>query len=212
MNQVSLWKRTKGWLFHFFPHHLVSRLMLALSRLELPGVHYAIQLFVRLFKVNLSEAEHRDPHDYPSFNAFFTRALKPDARPIQQGSDIIVSPCDGVIMQIGKIEEGRIVQAKGHDYSVAELVTPQAADAFQSGAFCTLYLGPNCYHRVHTPLAVRLKTMIHVPGRLFSVAAYATQVIPRLYTKNERVISVRNRTPSVTIVMAALLRRSPLWN
>ena len=206
MEQVSLWERTKGWLFHFFPHHLVSRLMLTLSRLEMPGVRYAIRLFVRVFRVNLDEAEVGNIDDYPSFNAFFTRRLKSDARPIHQDSNIIVSPCDGIVMQIGKIEAGRIVQAKNQDYSVLELLTPRASDAFESGSFCTIYLGPRHYHRVHTPLAGRLKTMIHVPGRLFSVAPYATRVIPRLYTKNERVISVfdTEHGPTAVVMIGAV--------
>ncbi|MBC6414444.1 MAG: phosphatidylserine decarboxylase [Chromatiales bacterium] len=190
MEQVSLWQRIKGWLFHFFPHHLISRLMLMLSRLEIPLAYYAIRLFVRVFKVNLAEAETDNLRDYPSFNAFFTRALKPEVRPIAVASNIVVSPCDGYVMQIGKIAEGRIIQAKNHDYSVAELLTPRVSDAFAAGVFCTIYLGPSHYHRVHAPLTSQLRAMIHVPGRLFSVAPYATRVIPRLYTKNERVISV----------------------
>ena len=201
MEQVSLWERIKGWLFHFFPHHAVSRLMLTLSRLEMPGVSYAVKLFVRVFKVDLSEAEIEHIEDYPSFNAFFTRALKSDVRPIQRDSNIVVSPCDGSVMQIGKIEMGRIVQAKDHDYSVAELLTPAASDAFEQGFFCTIYLGPRHYHRVHMPLAGKLKTMIHIPGRLFSVAPYATRVIPRLYTKNERVVSIFDTEHGATAIV-----------
>ncbi len=201
MEQVSLWERTKGWLFHFFPHHLVSRLTLTLSRIEMSGVRYVIKLFVRVFKVDLDEAEIGSIDDYPSFNAFFTRALKPGIRPIHQGSNIVVSPCDGIVMQIGKIEAGRIVQAKGQAYSVSDLVTPGASDAFENGSFCTLYLAPRNYHRVHTPLAGKLRTMIHVPGRLFSVAPYATRVIPRLYTKNERVVSVFDTEHGATAVV-----------
>ena len=206
MEQVSLWERTKGWLFHFFPHHLVSRLMLTLSRLEISGVRYVIKLFVRVFKVDLNEAEIDDIEGYPSFNAFFTRALKPDVRPIHQGSNIIVSPCDGIVVQTGKIEAGRIVQAKGQEYSVSELLTPRASELFESSSFCTIYLGPRHYHRVHTPLAGRLRTMIHVPGRLFSVAPYATRVIPRLYTKNERVISVfdTEHGPTAVVMVGAV--------
>ena len=201
MEQVSLWERTKGWLFHFFPHHFVSRFTLMLSRLEMPGVRHVIKLFVRVFKVDLDEAEISNIEDYPSFNAFFTRALKPDIRPIHQGSNIVISPCDGIVMQIGKIEAERIVQAKGQEYSVSELLTPRASEAFESSFFCTIYLGPRHYHRVHTPLAGKLKTMIHVPGRLFSVAPYATRVIPCLYTKNERVISVFDTDHGATAIV-----------
>ena len=206
MEQVSLWERAKGWLFHFFPHHLVSRLTLALSRLEIPGVRHAIKLFVRVFKVDLDEAEIGNIEGYPSFNAFFTRALKPAIRPIHQGSNIVISPCDGIVMQIGKIEAGRIVQAKGQEYSVSELLTPRASEAFESSFFCTIYLGPRHYHRVHTPLAGRLRTMIHIPGRLFSVAPYATRVIPRLYTKNERVISIfdTEHGPTAVVMVGAV--------
>ena len=206
MEQVSLWERIKGWLFHFFPHHLVSRLTLTLTRLEILGVRHVIKLFVRVFKVDLNEAEIDNIEDYPSFNSFFTRSLKPDVRPIHHGSNIVVSPCDGVVMQVGKIEAGRIVQAKGQEYSVAGLLTPSASEAFESSSFCTIYLGPRHYHRVHTPLAGRLRTMIHVPGRLFSVAPYATRVIPRLYTKNERVISIfdTEHGPTAVVMVGAV--------
>lgn len=210
-NKPSNWDRIKGWLFHFFPHHLVSRLTLLGTRLEIPGIHHAINLFVRAFDVKLDEAADNDIKSYPNFNAFFTRALKADARPIDANPNSIVSPCDGVILQISNIKAGRIVQAKKQDYSVAELLTPQIGADFNKGLFCTIYLGPNHYHRVHMPFAGQLEAMIHVPGRLFSVAPYATQVIPRLYTKNERVISIFNTSHGrLAIVMVGAVNVSAI--
>ena len=211
INEPNRWEKIKGGLFHFLPHHLISRFILWITRLEVFGVHRVIALFVRVFKVELDEAEKSDIKNYSNFNAFFTRALKAEARPIHQEPNSVVSPCDGTVVQIGKIESGRIIQAKRLDYSVNELLTARASADFGSGYFCTLYLGPHQYHRVHAPLAGQLEQMIHVPGRLFSVAPYATQLIPRLYTKNERVISIFNTAYGrVAVVMVGALNVSAI--
>ena len=211
INKPSRWEKIKGWLFHFLPHHLISRFILWITRLEVFGVHHAITLFVRAFEVQLDEAEDSNIKNYSNFNAFFTRALKAEARPIHKEPNSVVSPCDGIVVQIGKIESGRIIQAKRLDYSVSELLTARAGADFDSGCFCTIYLGPHQYHRVHAPLAGQLEQMIHVPGRLFSVAPYTTQLIPRLYTKNERVISIFNTAYGrAAVVMVGALNVSAI--
>jgi phosphatidylserine decarboxylase len=140
----------------------------------------------------MSDAVETDPHAYPTFNAFFTRPMKPEARPIASGSNTIVSAADGRISQSGGIQEGRIFQAKGQSYTVEELLggDSQLAAPFRHGQFMTIYLSPRDYHRVHMPLDGMLETMVHVPGRLFSVAPYAVTVIPRLFARNERMVAL----------------------
>ena len=192
MQDATWWERIKGWLFHAFPHHLVSRITFRLARLDTPLKDTVTRLFIRAFNVDMSEAAEPDPRRYASFNAFFTRALKSGARPVASGVDAIASPADGAISQLGEIEAGRIFQAKGQSFSVLELLGGSAARAapFTHGKFCTIYLSPRDYHRVHMPLDGRLKEMVHVPGRLFSVSQYATRVIPRLFARNERMAAI----------------------
>lgn len=192
MQDATWWERIKGWLFHAFPHHLVSRITFRLARLDTPLKDTVTRLFIRAFNVDMSEAAEPDPRRYASFNAFFTRALKSGARPVASGVDAIASPADGAISQLGEIEAGRIFQAKGQSFSVRELLGGSAARAapFTHGKFCTIYLSPRDYHRVHMPLDGRLKEMVHVPGRLFSVSQYATRVIPRLFARNERMAAI----------------------
>jgi phosphatidylserine decarboxylase len=186
---VSVFDRVRAWGFQALPQHLISRLTFRLTRLRSPLVPRAIRGFIRLFQVDMSEALDPDPAAYPSFNAFFTRALRPGVRPVVPEQDAIVCPVDGTLSQLGAIQGERILQAKGQDYSVFELLGGYRhnAEPFRGGRFCTLYLSPRDYHRVHMPLGATLREMIYVPGRLFSVAPYATRTIPRLFARNERV-------------------------
>lgn len=173
------------------PQHLLARGMYQLARSQRPWLKDALIRFVsRQYGVDLSEAANPDPASYDSFNAFFTRALKDDARPIDTAGDSIVSPADGTVSQAGNIHNGRIIQAKGHDYSSLELLggNRALAERFDGGSFATLYLSPKDYHRVHMPLAGRLTGMDFVPGRLFSVSDATTQLVPGLFARNERVI------------------------
>jgi phosphatidylserine decarboxylase len=149
-----------------------------------------IRWFVGRYGVDLSEAEREDPAAYASFNEFFTRALKPGLRPLAEAD--WVSPVDGAISQFGRIEAGRIFQAKGHDYTATALVGGDAALAaqFQEGHFATLYLSPRDYHRIHMPAAGTLRRMIHVPGDLFSVNPVTARGVPGLFARNERVVCV----------------------
>jgi len=192
MQDASFLERIKGWLFHAFPHHLVSRITFRLTRLDTPLKYPVIWLVIRAFKVDMSEAAEPDPRRYATFNAFFTRALKLGARPLADGAEAIASPADGAVSQLGEIDSGRIFQAKGQSFSVLELLGGSAVRAapFLSGKFCTIYLSPRDYHRVHMPLDGRLREMLHVPGRLFSVSQYATRVIPRLFARNERMAAI----------------------
>lgn len=146
--------------------------------------------FVKQYQVDMSEALIEDPESYKSFNDFFTRALKPDARPIDTNGDSLVSPADGAVSELGKITDGRIIQAKNHNYSVAELLggDSKLANNFDGGDFITVYLSPKDYHRVHMPYRGILQQMIHIPGDLFSVNQATANNVPRLFARNERVV------------------------
>jgi len=150
----------------------------------------AIQRFIARYGVNMAEAALPEPAAYASFNDFFTRALKPGARLLAAAD--LVSPVDGAISQLGRIEAGRIFQAKGHDYSASALLGGDDALAahFHHGHFATLYLSPKDYHRVHMPCAGRLLRMVHVPGDLFSVNPTTARGVPGLFARNERVVCV----------------------
>jgi len=192
VQDATFWEHIKGCLFHLFPHHLVSRATFWLTRLETPLKDPLVRLYIRVFRVDMSEALESDPRVYPSFNAFFTRAMKPGARPITHEPGAIACPADGAISQLGAIREGRIIQAKAQDFSVVELLGGCASRAapFTNGSFCTIYLSPRDYHRVHMPVEGQLLEMVHVPGRLFSVAPYAPRVIPRVFARNERMAAI----------------------
>jgi len=193
---ASLLDRLLAALQRLLPHHLLSRVVLRLTRLRVgPFATLAIRIVVRLYGADLSEAVEPDPRGYADFNAFFTRALRNGARPLARGAGEVVCPVDGAVSEIGEIEDGRLMQAKGIDYSLEALLGgdggpgfPGAAP-FRGGSFATLYLSPRDYHRVHMPLAGRLVGMVHVPGRLFSVQPTTVRALPGVFTRNERVAS-----------------------
>ncbi|MDE2429179.1 MAG: phosphatidylserine decarboxylase [Burkholderiales bacterium] len=149
-----------------------------------------IRWFVGKYQVDMNEAANSDIRSYASFNEFFTRALRADARP-QAGSDFIC-PVDGAISQFGPVAQGQIFQAKGHSYSATALVggDSQLADQFKDGSFATLYLSPRDYHRIHMPCDGQLTRMIYVPGALFSVNPTTARGVPGLFARNERVVCV----------------------
>lgn len=176
---------------YLLPHHLLSRLMHAFTRLQLTLiVRPFTRWFVHQFKVDLDIAQQPDLNTYPSFNAFFTRALKTEARPVCSGETAIASPVDGTVSQIGLIENQRIFQAKGHDYTLQDLLggSDEHAAKFTNGTFATIYLSPRDYHRIHIPFDGTLKEMVHIPGRLFSVNQATTELVPGLFSRNERVV------------------------
>lgn len=178
---------------YLMPGHLISRLIHAFTRVRYPAIkNHFTDWFIGQFKVNMEEALESDPHAYEHFNAFFTRQLKPGARPIADGKGELACPVDGAVSQARSIEDGRIFQAKGHDYSLEQLLGGSAdrAKPFQGGSFATIYLSPRDYHRIHMPVTGTLRQMVHVPGRLFSVNPATTRVIPGLFARNERVVSI----------------------
>jgi phosphatidylserine decarboxylase len=202
---------------HALPQHFLSRIVLRVTRIRLrPVKNLLIRSFLRGFKPNMSEASQPNPLQYPSFNAFFTRTLRAGARPIDIDPGVLVSPVDGTVSQIGRLDGTKLLQAKGHDYTLEALldgapesplgtsplpagdVTAPAApvprlqwvERFKGGAFATLYLAPYNYHRIHMPLAGTLRAAWFVPGKLFSVNAVTAAAVPGLFAKNERVVCV----------------------
>ncbi|MFU8878427.1 MAG: archaetidylserine decarboxylase [Wenzhouxiangellaceae bacterium] len=163
--------------------------------------------FRRFFPVDMSECVQ--PEDgFATFDQFFTRALREGARDWPAEPGVIASPCDGTLSQLGPIRDGRIFQAKGRDYSAAELLADaELAEAFSNGRFATIYLAPHDYHRVHMPFGGRLVRELRVPGRLFSVSAATTGVIDRLFARNERMVAVfeTDYGPAAVVMVAAML-------
>ena len=174
------------------PTHAISRIVYRLSRCRLPFIkNNLIRIYLKLFDIDLSEARESNPFAYSSWNAFFTRALRDDARPVAPDKAIITSPVDGTISQIGYLDNNQILQAKGHLYSVEALLGDQAlGEAFTNGAFVTIYLSPRDYHRIHMPCDGRLNRMLHIPGRLYSVAPHTVNTIEGMFARNERVVSM----------------------
>lgn len=172
---------------HLAPQHTLSRFAGKLADSRTPWLRdMLIRRFVAAFDVDLSEAA-RGIGDFASFNDFFTRELKPGARPLADAAQCILSPADGAISQLGAITGGRILQAKGRDYSVAEILGGEAdAARFEGGRFMTIYLSPRDYHRVHMPAAGRLQTSAYLPGDLFSVNQETAAGVERLFARNER--------------------------
>ena len=176
---------------YFLPKQALTQLMGRLANLQAGSTTTAvIKWFIQRYQVDMSEAANPDPAAYPSFNAFFTRALRPGARPLAQAEWIC--PVDGAISQLGPIQGEQIFQAKGHHYSTQALVggDAQLAAQFQDGKFATIYLSPRDYHRIHMPCAGKLLRMIHVPGELFSVNPTTARGVPGLFARNERVVCV----------------------
>lgn len=171
---------------------MVSRLVYRLTRIQSRHSAIAIRKFAKIFNIDMQEALHKSPADYPTFNAFFTRELKPGLRPIDSTAKGIASPVDGCVSQMGPINGDQIFQAKGHNYTTLDLLggRPEDTAAFRDGLFATLYLSPRDYHRIHMPLNAVLTSMHYIPGRLFSVAPHTVRVVPRLFARNERVVAL----------------------
>ena len=177
-------------LTYALPHRLMSSTARRLAYSRNPAIkQWLIDTVTRKFKVDLNEAAEPDPRAYPTFNAFFTRALKHGARIPDPDPRTLLMPADGHISQCGDIVNGRIFQAKGQSFTAAELLGDDAAAApFADGVFATVYLSPRDYHRVHMPWAGTLRETVHVPGRLFSVGTDAVKSVPRLFARNERLV------------------------
>ncbi len=196
-------------LTYVLPHRLLSSLARRLAYSRNPAIkQWLIDAVVRRFGVDLDEAAESDPRAYPSFNAFFTRALKPGARIADADPRALLMPADGHISQCGPIKDGTIFQAKGRSFTAAELLgDAEAAKPFENGLFATVYLSPRDYHRVHMPWTGTLRETVHVPGRLFSVGTAAVRDVPRLFARNERLVCHFDTDfgPMACVMVGALL-------
>jgi phosphatidylserine decarboxylase len=208
--QVS--ERAAVALQYLLPKQALTALAGALARRPLgPVTQVAIRRFIRRYAVDMAEAAQPDPAAYATFNDFFTRALRADARPLAAAD--LVCPVDGAISQCGAIQRDRMLQAKGHDYTVGALLGGDTAlaAAFTDGTFATLYLSPRDYHRIHMPCTGRLRQMVHVPGDLFSVNPTTARGVPGLFARNERVVCVfeverdGQRFPFVLVLVGATI-------
>ena len=196
-------------LQYLLPQHFLSRLVWSLAHARIGWLRRAlIRGFLRHYPVNLSEAERSDPSEYDSFNDFFTRRLRPGARPIDPEPHAVACPVDGYISQAGPLEGDALLQAKGIRYSASALLggEPALAAQFAGGAFATLYLAPHNYHRIHMPLAGQLRLARHVPGDLFSVNAMTAGGVPGLFVRNERIACVFDTAagPMAVVLVGAL--------
>ena len=178
---------------YLLPKHLVSRLTGKLAAAKAGKLTTAlIKLFIAKYKINMDEAKHSDPTYFKTFNEFFTRELREGIRPLVSGEENIIMPVDGKVSQLGEIKSGRIFQAKGHDFSLRELLggRDDIAAPFEDGSFATVYLAPSDYHRIHMPIAGKLEQMVFIPGDLFSVNPLTAENVPNLFARNERAVAI----------------------
>ncbi len=178
---------------YILPKHTISILAGKLADVRTPWFkNQFITRFAKAYNIDMSNAIEKELTNYACFNDFFTRAIDLSSRPINADSNSFCSPVDGAMSQFGAIESGRIIQAKNHSYSALELLggDEEQAKTFENGEFCTIYLAPKDYHRIHMPCAGRLISMAHVPGQLFSVNPLTARSVPKLFARNERVVSL----------------------
>ena len=185
---------------HVIPQHLLTSVVYSVTRSRSPAIkNWLIGSFMRGFHPDMSDAVEPNPLAYRSFNEFFTRALRADARPMVRDPATLVSPVDGTVSQLGRIDGSQILQAKGRQYSLESLLAGSGewTSRFNGGAFATLYLAPYNYHRIHMPLAGTLKAAWYVPGKLFSVNATTAAAVDGLFARNERVVCIFENGPLV---------------
>lgn len=178
---------------YILPKHLISRLLGKLAAAEAGAVtQFLIKSFIKAFNINMQEAKFEEASAYKTFNEFFTRPLKEDARTIVEDKNILCHPVDGAVSQFGDIVGDKVFQAKGHEYSLTTLLggKPELAECFKGGKFATIYLAPSDYHRIHMPINGELTDTLHVPGELFSVNPLTAANVPGLFARNERVVTL----------------------
>lgn len=195
---------------YLVPHHLLSRVVGWVAASEIHWIKNTfINFFIEKFGINMEEAQRKTADDYRCFNDFFTRELEQGVRPVADGDNQLVSPADGAVSQLGKIENGRIFQAKGQDYSLIELLGGDTgrAEEFMGGEFATIYLSPKDYHRVHMPVTGTLREMVYVPGDLFSVNKTTAENVPRLFARNERLVAIfdTEQGPMAMVLVGAMI-------
>lgn len=196
-------------LQYLVPQNTLTRLVHWATRWRFrPWKNFLIGAISRAYRIDLAEAANPDRNAYVHFNAFFTRALKPGARPLVPDADAVLMPSDGRISQLGAIDRGVIFQAKGHSFTTAELLgSGERARPFEDGVFATVYLAPRDYHRVHLPLDGTLVETLHVPGKLFSVAPGTVAAVPALFARNERLVCCFETAygPMAVVMVGAML-------
>jgi phosphatidylserine decarboxylase len=177
-------------LQRLLPKHFLSRAIAKLAESKYrPLKNWLIKRAIKTFNINMDEALSDDLDNYENFNAFFTRELKPEVRPLDKRAKVITSPADGVVSQAGAIRKNKILQAKNVDYSLARLVgNSLQAESYEDGTFTTIYLSPKDYHRVHIPTDGQLLSTRYIPGELFSVNQQTAQMVPNLFSRNERLV------------------------
>ncbi|MGJ8582090.1 MAG: archaetidylserine decarboxylase [Psychromonas sp.] len=178
---------------YILPKHLFTFIAGKLAEAKMGAfTTFLIKKFIKQFNIDMSEAKHSDAEDFDTFNDFFTRELKSGLRPVVEGDENLAIPVDGCISQQGEIKEGRIFQAKGHDFSLRELLggRDDVAAPFDEGLFSTIYLAPKDYHRIHMPITGKLEKLIFIPGDLFSVNPLTAQNVPNLVARNERAVAI----------------------
>ncbi len=174
---------------------------------------YLIKLYIKIFDVNLQECEEENPSNYPTFCDFFTRKLKKGVHIIDKQADSVISPCDGRILQFGAITEYSILQVKGKQTPIKDLLCKdkELSSIYKSGSFLTIYLSPKDYHRVHIPSSGKLMKTLHIPGRLFSVADHAVECINNLYSKNERLVChFKNEEAYFSVILVGAINVSSI--
>lgn len=189
--QPQISDRVKAVIQQLLPTRAISYLTNRIAHTRIAWIKNPLnRIFCSIYKLDLEQAETSDPTAYASFNELFTRALRPSARPLSDAPNSIVSPCDGTISAIGQLDGENIIQAKGNTYSLSELLAELHDPRLTNGMFVTIYLSPGDYHRIHAPINARLLAYQHVPGRLLTVAPAAVRAIPRLFVRNERLITI----------------------
>ena len=213
MNKFTYWQRAKVAFQYIMPQLYLTQLAGWFAQQKWGAVtHFVIKAFAKKYNVDMSEAKKENFSDYESFNQFFIRELKGDARKINENPTALCLPADGRVSQIGHIDDERLLQAKGHFFSLSDLLAgdEELVNTFKNGEFATIYLSPRDYHRVHMPCDATLRKMIYVPGDLFSVNPFLAEHVPNLFARNERVICVFDTAfgPMVQILVGATITAS----
>ena len=213
MTKFTYWQRAKVAFQYIMPQLYLTQLAGWFAQQKWGAVtHFVIKVFAKKYNVDMSEAKKENFSDYESFNQFFIRELKDGARKINENPTALCLPADGRVSQIGHIDDERLLQAKGHFFSLSDLLAgdEELVNTFKNGEFATIYLSPRDYHRVHMPCDATLRKMIYVPGDLFSVNPFLAEHVPNLFARNERVICVFDTAfgPMIQILVGATITAS----
>ena len=213
MTKFTYWQRAKVAFQYIMPQLYLTQFAGWFAQQKWGAVtHFVIKAFAKKYNVDMSEVKKENFSDYESFNQFFIRELKDDARKINENPTALCLPADGRVSQIGHIDDERLLQAKGHFFSLSDLLAgdEELVNTFKNGEFATIYLSPRDYHRVHMPCDATLRKMIYVPGDLFSVNPFLAEHVPNLFARNERVICVFDTAfgPMVQILVGATITAS----